>query len=299
MRIQLISRDNGFGLTRDVSVLRSALEPMGHEIDFTPWNSPRKVAKHHYDANVFVELLSPAFLGQARMNYAFLNPEWTMPGWIKYLSGIDLILAKTHDAERIFKGYRPTKYTGFTSVDRLTVRQGLDSILHIQGDSTAKGTEQVIEAARRLPEIEFVLCGKRLPDSVPENVVAIRGSQDDSWIRNYQNAATVHCQPSTYEGFGHVINEAKSCGAVIITTAAEPMTDLVDPSFGYGVPHCSEQLDKHGLAVHKIPCVDGLVEAIRHAHERTDKEQLGALARQSYLDGKEQFTKRIQELFPA
>jgi hypothetical protein len=282
VRIQLISKENGYGLSRDVEVMRSILEPLGHEVHFTNWEHGRKVQKHHYDANVFLELLNPALYFQARVNYLFPNPEWFMPTWVRHLGGIDLVLAKTHDAQRIFSQYTSTstEYTGFTSPDLWDGREKRNAVLHLVGKSIAKGTQQVREAAAQLPDVEFVF-----------------GSGTD--VRELQRSCSVHCQPSTYEGFGHCINEGKSCGAVVITTAAEPMTELVTPAFGYGVNVCGSRPDKFiGKAIHREPCVDSLVEAIRDAHERDDKSQLGEKARASYLEGREAFTTKIKSLFP-
>lgn len=40
-------------------------------------------------------------------------------------------------------------------------------------------------------------------------------------------APQVHVCPSSREGFGHYINEARSVGALVVTIAAGPMNELV------------------------------------------------------------------------
>jgi glycosyltransferase involved in cell wall biosynthesis len=42
----------------------------------------------------------------------------------------------------------------------------------------------------------------------------------------------VHVCPSEAEGFGHLLGEAMSCGALVVTTDAPPMNELVDPERG-------------------------------------------------------------------
>lgn len=305
MRVQLISKNNGYGLTRDVEVLRSVLEPMGHEVHFSDWRSPRNVRRHHYHVNLFLELVNSGFFPSAPRNYFVPNPEWFINGWEKHLPAFDLILAKTLDTERIFSGMGlPTRFIGFTSPDRFDefspwLPDECGEVLHLVGHSVAKGTASVLEAARQIPDVKFTVIGKNAPKDVPANVKVIR-SATDTEIMGHQNAHPVHCQPSSYEGFGHSINEARSVGALIVTTAAEPMSELITGDFGFGASYCSVSDER--LAQHKNVCVDSLVEMIQAAVDCVGTEVARPItyrARAAYLKGREEFIGNITELMAA
>lgn len=305
MRIQLISKLNGYGLSRDVEVLRSILEPMGHEVNFTDWRTVRNVRRHHYHVNLFLELVNPAFFQSASRNYLIPNPEWFIDGWEKHLPAFDLILAKTRDCERIFSGMNvPTRYIGFTSEDRFT-DEALEEfnpwgqVLHMVGHSVAKGTAAVMDAAKQLHGVQFTFIGKNAPKYGHPNVAVIRNATDVE-VKGHQNMHAVHCQPSSYEGWGHVLNEGRSVGALVITTAAEPMSELITPDFGFGAAHCAEP--KERLAIHKNVCLDSLVEMIQSAVDcvGTDAQvAIGTRARAAYLKGREDFIGNITELLAA
>lgn len=302
MRIQLISRNNGYGLTTDARILRSILEPQGHEVEFTDWKTPRNVGTRFYHINFFLELVNPVFFGQAQRNYLFANPEWTMEAWMNAIRRMDAVLCKTHDCERIFQelGVR-TIYTGFTSEDRLaevTVDQAGD-VLHLVGNSIAKGTGQVVETAKKLPDVRFTVIGKAAPKEVPPNVTVIRNAMDSD-VRVHQNVHAVHLQPSTYEGFGHCLNEARSVRALIVTTAADPMMELATPEFAFGAQACNT--NRQHLAVHKQPCVDGeggLVDMVRSALEVVQNGRadiLGDRARAAFINDDALFKTRLNNL---
>jgi glycosyltransferase involved in cell wall biosynthesis len=68
------------------------------------------------------------------------------------------------------------------------------------------------------------------------NVKRLTSRVSDGQLHRLQNMCAVHVCPSEVEGFGHTLMEAMSCGAVLITTDAPPMDELVLPDEGMLVP---------------------------------------------------------------
>ena len=69
---------------------------------------------------------------------------------------------------------------------------------------------------RRWPEREW-----------PSNVTIVRQKMPLPELRRLMATTGIHVCPSACEGFGHSINEARSLGAVVVTTDAPPMNELV------------------------------------------------------------------------
>ena len=85
-----------------------------------------------------------------------------------------------------------------------------------------KGFEYVIEAARRLPEIKFVMVGtgpymSKLKRKAPPNVEFFSNLSDRALIKLYDRAL-VYCAPSLAEGFGFTILEAMASGCAVVST---------------------------------------------------------------------------------
>ena len=102
-------------------------------------------------------------------------------------------------------------------------------------------TEAVVEAwSRHLewPELTVVrrarrYGGEQAPPLPPlPNVRYETDFVPEDRLRQLQNECEVHVIPSQAEGYGHVIGEAMSCGAVVVTTDAPPMNELVRPDRG-------------------------------------------------------------------
>ena len=299
MRVQLISRENGLGLSHDMHILRSALVGISGEamqVTSVDWQAKPSPAGS-FDVNIFLELLNPAHYRSAKRNILVPNPEWFVREWRPHINGLSQIWAKTRDCERIFQGlHRDVQYTGWSSYDMHD--QAVDrkkALLHVAGGSSAKGTAAVLEAMRMLPKHRLTLVTSRPIVSPPENVTVL-DRQDAAELKRLMNEHAVHVCPSSYEGFGHYINEARSVGSVIISTAAAPMDELVGGEYGLlaGVAHRGWQ----NLATHSHVDPEALAKCIDAAMACPLPllVELGGHAREQYLKDGEAFELKLIDL---
>src|ERR1017187_4513390 len=100
MRINIVSQNNGVGLTQDIKIITDLLAKEGHRVTFSH-TSTQPLAK--YDLNIFVEHVVPNWLNASLKNVLIPNPEWYDRGWEQYLSYFDMIIVKTKHAENIFR----------------------------------------------------------------------------------------------------------------------------------------------------------------------------------------------------
>ena len=221
MKINLITHDNGVGLTQDVKILKDAIP---HECKFVEVFD--KVRPPTADINLFLEIVKPEWYKRAGKNYFMPNPEWYLQGW-QALANIDLILCKTLDALKIFAPHHASVYTSFTSVDRFTNVNRIKQFLHLAGQSETKGTEAVVSIWDESMPPLVMMKMKGLMMQPLKNVVRYDQRVDDETLLKIMNSCLFHLCPSQYEGFGHYLWEAKSCGNIVITTDGEPMSDFV------------------------------------------------------------------------
>jgi hypothetical protein len=307
--INIITPDNGVGLSQDRAILRELLERNGHEVHYRTDKIPSK-RNEHFDVNIFCEVVYPEWFRQARKNILIPNPEWFYKEWTKNLSTFDAVLCKTEHTYRLFSSLTSrAHYTSFTSTDRhLPEVERTNTFAHFAGKSSHKGTNELIAATQHLslPKVTIYSHNpnKRFIDysMVDRNKITIYTERmNDEAMRIAQNQHRFHVCTSNYEGFGHYINEARSVGAIIITTNAEPMNQLVTSRFGYGVAS-ARSAAKHNMVYLNTPSVPSIADAIQSASELTDDivQQLSAASREAYLKGKaefeELFLNRIEEL---
>jgi glycosyltransferase involved in cell wall biosynthesis len=96
-----------------------------------------------------------------------------------------------------------------------------------------KGHRPFVEAARHLPDVEFVLAGKWVDDAIEElragagPNVTFTGYLDDETLDSYFRRAAVYVQPSRHEGFGLAVAEAMLARCVPIVTDAGALLEVV------------------------------------------------------------------------
>lgn len=224
--INVISRDNSWGLSVDYQIMYSVLSPK-HKVFFSSFDGPPTNRK--YNVNIHSELVGGRLFRAARLNLFLPNPEWTLALWLNSRGRFRITLCKTYETQRIFDalGWKTT-YIGFTSQDQYKPTKKRKEFIHIAGNSRFKNTEQVIEAWNRNPEWPALYVFNVYEDLSHlirgENIVYHFGRLPN--LKEYQNRCMFAIQPSKSEGFGHVLYEALSTDCVLLTTNAPPMSEI-------------------------------------------------------------------------
>lgn len=191
-----------------------------------------------FDVNVFLERFHPSWFPFARHNVLIPNPEWFMEEQMAHLPGIDVVFCKTQHAVEVFNRLgKTTRWVGFTSSDHfngtVAASQPLRA-LHLAGRSIDKGTDVVVAVWRLHPEwpaltvVQRPHVGKFGLDTTPApNIRFLTHRLEDQEILALQRGHALHVLPSEVEGYGQTIVEALGVGAVVVTTDAPPMNELV------------------------------------------------------------------------
>jgi len=317
--INLIARDNGFGLSRDLRLLQTALAASGHEVSISAVRrgrlrklgygcmvSARRASRRlrgrdpvAFDVNLMLEHIRSEFFPQARANVLMPNPEWFLPVDGAALPGVDGVFAKTSYTREIFSalGCR-VAFTGFTSEDRLDAAVPRErSFFHLAGRSGTKNTEPLLALWRRHPHWPrlTVVQDRHMAQAAvaAPNIDHRIGHLSDDELRRLQNSHRFHLCPSQTEGFGHYLVEALSVGATTLTLDAAPMNELVTTEHGVLVPvaHTGTQY----LATTNFFDEAAMEAAIERLIGMSDAEceRLGVAARAWFVDNDRAFPNRL------
>ena len=321
IRVNLIARDNGFGLSHHLRLLRGALDESGFDVTVSgirrgalrkAWHPvrlraqtlARRMAGHNgprWDVNLMLERVRPEYLATARRNVLLPHPEWFDERDRSWLPRLDRAFVLTHHAKPIFEslGLR-ADYTGFTSEDRRDVSVPRErAFFHLAGRSANKGTATLLATWRRHPEWPR-LTVLQSPRSAGEVVRApnIEHRVDyipDDELRRIQNAHRFHLCPSETEGFGHYLVEAMGVGAAVTTLDAPPMNEMITPERGALIPH--SRTGTQSLATTYFYDGAALEAAIERLLQTSDAEleRMGATARAWFEDNDRAFRIHIAE----
>ena len=322
MKVRLIGKANGVGLSRDFELLAAALRDSGCEV--TLYGCERRDRKRRrgfftrlaararglrgggpdapYDVNLMLEHVWPQFLHQATRNVLVPNPEWFDHRDVAFLGAAQRVWAKTALAERLFaaRGCRAVRI-GFDSADRLdpaVMREA--KFLHLAGRSPLKGTARLHALWQRHPEwplLTIVQDAQAVANPMRAGQANIRIESQflsDEALRTLQNSHRFHLCTSEAEGWGHYIVEAMSVGAVTLTCDAPPMNELINPE--RGVLLAAHSGERHNLATLSLFDEAALAAAVTEvlAMSSAACETIGAAARAWFLNNKQGFSGRVR-----
>ena len=311
---------NSYGLEKDYRILRRLLESWGHEVNGVQINGLDSVPVDVPDAdvNIFFELLSSKLIAshKATENWFVPNPEWYYSSWDSTLSQVDKVLCKTYEAVRIFsQKVKPDKciHVGWESEDfydpSVPRRR---KFLHVAGGSGTKNTLAVACAFSKFFYNPFALNKWNDKESIPFVLVSCqhewgqmvqgRGNciyikrAGETELKHLMNECLFHIMPSVTEGWGHVIHEGLSCGAVMLTTDFPPMNEYAGISKDLLVS--SKMQESTGAARSAwVGAIDVKV-AVEKAWQldNTQIEQIQKNAREAFLDQRECFRQKLREV---
>ncbi len=321
IRVNLIARDNGFGLSRNLRLLHGALDQAGfdvtvsgirrgalrkaiHPLALRARSLARRLAGRsgrRWQVNLMLERVRPEYLPTAHRNVLLPHPEWFDERDRPWLGRIDRVFALTRHAVPIFERLgMQVDYAGFTSEDRFDRAVPRErAFFHLAGRSANKGTDTLLALWRRHPEWPTltVLQSPRVarPLAAARNIVHRIDYIPDAELQRLQNAHRFHLCPSETEGFGHYLVEAMSVGAVVVTLDAPPMNEMVTPERGALVPY--SRTGRQSLATTYFYRAEAMEAAILRllALQDTELDRLGSAARAWFEDNDREFRARIAQ----
>lgn len=306
MKINIISYDNGYGLTTDIKKLKNLLLQVNKQADIKIYNFYDYRCRQA-DLNIYLEIVNNLLLKFAKYNILIPNQEWYYHYWVPYLENFDMVLTKTKYAYDIFKDIKEVKeiqYLGWTSQDKFdsSVYNFNRRCLHLCGRSIYKQTQRIInEWKSEYVPLTIVYSPKdvKLKLKQKNNITYINQKLNNKQLQDCLNTHSIHLCCSETEGFGHYLNEAKSCQALVITTDAPPMNELIDDENGLKIKYISRnplnktlgdkfEFDKNDF--HRV------ISSLNDIPESKILEK-GVLARKSYLDMEAKFITNLKCVF--
>lgn len=305
---RIIGRATGVGLDRDADLIRSLLEASSlHTESRRPrslplWHRLPFITPPQQDLLVFLERIFPAWLRTGTKSVLIPNQERFPRRKLRLLRKVDAIFCKTHHATEIFSQHHPVvRHLGFTSPDRRLpeIEPDYARFLHLAGSSTLKGTAEILQAWTAHPDwptLTLVIHPHNAPTTVPDNIQLIARHIPEEELLQLQNQCGIHLCPSRSEGWGHYIVEAMSCGAVVLTTDAPPMHELINSKRGLLIPPSHSEPRHLGTNYHISP--EQLSTAITEILDTSSCElaALGRQARRWFEHNDAEFRQRFQTL---
>lgn len=261
----------------------------------------RKPFSRRKNVMLFFENLSCSWMRGSDSSILIPNQEWMRPLTTRLIRSCHEIWCKTHYAERIYleRGLA-ARHVGFSSHDMYVpeVTKDYTACVHIPGRSELKGTTTLLKVWKRHPEWPKLTVITRHPylrQHCAANIEIVTDFLDPGSLRMVMNRSGIHLCPSETEGFGHYICEALSTQAVVITTNAPPMNELVHEDFGFLAESAGRAPAGYGerFQVEAESLEHTIARALAMANP--EKMQMGERARDFFLANQAQFEANFLE----
>jgi len=241
------------------------------------------VSEYYYMINI----LKFAKLDSTELKYKILYTNFTSD--IK----IDDI-EKTYDIEKIYD-----------------IEKTYDKYVHIAGRSPYKNTHLVLKTYINNPHLPHItiLCTNNtctigltndeilnITSNKYKNITFINTFVDN--ITNYYKFYGIHVCPSSSEGWGHYLNEARAYSNVIITTNHPPMNEMIDNESGVLIDVYNDDYIGSIGAINVRFDISNLCQAIINVENMSieTKRTLGTNAYHKYLKDTEYFKGSMDKL---
>lgn len=311
----IIYHHNTQGLANDGLIIQESMMKMGYTCEIVSYPEEALYDDKYslnitkvYDLVIFIEhiqinILSQHYALKAKIIF-YPNIEWLNKRDAKLCQTkfIHYIYCKTYQSFDILKNIYENKvfYTGFTSLDRYKILPQKYECLHIKGQSKYKNSDIVLGSWMKHPEwptLHFICrndVNLQRPIEIRENIILYQYYVTEEELIEIMNRSLIHISPSLSEGFGHYINEGRSCGACVITTDGEPMNEVITPETGYLIPSDStfEINYGKGYRLNEETFTKYMMEIFENSYETLKHK--GHMARLEYKCDKILFNKRLK-----
>lgn len=193
----------------------------------------------------------------ATQNIVLNRPSYDQISKIDRRPDLPLALIPNFVDDQIFE-YQVTDHGS----DQLPCR-----IIYVGSIQVAKGCREILEVARHLPDLDFVLVGSVAANmnsdvqSAPENVTIVE-KIDRSAVIDELCASQIFFFPSHSEGFPNAVLEAMSVGLPVIATNVGAIPEMMESGSGGFLVECGD--------------IPGMVNSLRILGEDPDKRmQMG------------------------
>jgi glycosyltransferase involved in cell wall biosynthesis len=185
----------------------------------------------HCHANV------PDAIGASRMGAAFLRR------CLRAAARVLVLNVPSESYCNLLGGIRSAIMPNFINDDELAathvIRPEIATVVFVGHMIRTKGVHEIVEVAKRFPQIEFVMAGMVTPEvsdvEVPVNVEFI-GNVDKTSLQGILDNADVFMFPTYTEGFSLALLEAMARGLPVVATPVGANGDMIESQGGALVP---------------------------------------------------------------